>query len=101
MASHVVPTRVYIGVFLSLMVLTAITVAAAFVNLGTLNNVVALAIACSKAALVILFFMHVRYSDHLVKLSVLVAVLFLVILLVFTILDPLTRDWVRPLHYIS
>lgn len=101
MSSHVVPTRVYIAVFLSLMVLTGITVAVAFVNLGPLNNVVALGIACTKAALVILYFMHVRYSDSLVKLSVVIAIVFLAILLGFTLVDPLTRDWVRPIQYIS
>lgn len=101
MASHVVPTRVYLAVFFSLMVLTVITVTVAFVNLGPLNNVVALAIACTKAGLVILYFMHVRYSDSLVKLSVLIAIVFLAILLGFTLADPLTREWVRPIQYIS
>ncbi|MCX8072132.1 MAG: cytochrome C oxidase subunit IV family protein [Candidatus Binatia bacterium] len=100
MASHVVPTRVYFAIFLALMVLTAITVAVAYVDLGIFNNVVALGIACTKASLVILYFMHVRYSDHLVKLSVLIGILFLAILFGFTLADPLTRDWIRPMQYL-
>lgn len=100
MASHVVPVRVYFTIFLALMVLTAITVAVAFVDLGVFNNVVALGIACTKAALVTLYFMHVRYSDHLVKLSVFIGILFLAILFGFTLADPLTRSWVRPIHYL-
>lgn len=100
MASHVVPVRVYFAVFLALMALTAATVAVAFVDLGALNNVVALGIACTKASLVVLYFMHVRYSDQLVKLSILVGILFLAILFGFTLADPLTRSWVRPIHYL-
>jgi cytochrome c oxidase subunit 4 len=100
MSSHVVPTRVYFAIFLALMVLTAMTVAVAYVDLGVFNNVVALAIACTKAALVVLYFMHVRYSDHLVKLSILIGILFLMILFGFTLADPLTRQWVRPIQYI-
>lgn len=100
MASHVVPTRVYFLIFLALMVLTAITVAVAYVDLGFLNNVVALGIACTKASLVILYFMHVRYSDHLVKLSILIGILFLAILFGFTLSDPLTRQWIRPVEYL-
>ena len=60
MSEHIVPPKVYVGIFLSLMVLTAATVAAAYVNLGALNIVVALAIATVKATLVVLYFMHAR-----------------------------------------
>ena len=94
---HVVSLKVYFAVFTALMVLTALTVMAAFVDLGAINNVVALAIACTKASLVILFFMHVRYSDRLIQLSVATGLLFVLILMAFTLADPLTRAWVRPL----
>ncbi len=93
---HVVPLKIYFTVFFSLMVLTALTVMAAFVDLGAVNNIVALAIACTKASLVILFFMHVRYSDRLVQLSVVTGLLFVLILMAFTLADPMTRAWVRP-----
>ena len=67
-SGHVVPLWKYIAVFVSLLGLTGATVAAAFVNLGALGNVVALSIAVLKAALVVLYFMHVRYSSRLIPL---------------------------------
>jgi caa(3)-type oxidase subunit IV len=73
MSGHVSPKSVYYSIFGALMVLTVITVAAAFVNLGSLNFPVALAIAIIKATLVVLFFMHVKYSSRLTKLVVLPA----------------------------
>ncbi|MFN7941923.1 MAG: cytochrome C oxidase subunit IV family protein [Thermoanaerobaculia bacterium] len=92
-APHVVPVRVYLAVFTALMVFTAITVAAAFVNLGVFNNVVMLTIAITKATLVVLFFMHVRYSTRLIPLVVGSGVLFLVVLFALTIQDYMTRGW--------
>ncbi len=68
MSGHVSPKTTYYAIFGALMVLTAITVSIAFINLGPLNFPVALAIAILKATLVILFFMHVKYSSHLTKL---------------------------------
>ena len=75
------------------MVLTAITVTAAFINLGALNFPVALGIAIVKATLVVLFFMHVKYSSKLVKLVVGVAFFFLGIMLTLTMSDYLSRGW--------
>ena len=66
---HIVPVRVYLTVFALLLALTALTTGAAFVDLGAFNNVVALAIAACKATLVVLFFMHVRYSTRLIGLA--------------------------------
>lgn len=93
MSVHVVPLRIYFVIFASLMALTAITVAAAYVDLGPLNTVVALVIAVSKATLVILYFMHVRYSPSLTKLVVAGSFLWLLFLLVITMTDYLTRGW--------
>ena len=93
MSSHVVPLRVYFAVFGALMVLTAVTVAVAFLDLGALNNVVALGIAGAKATLVVLYFMHVRYGSRLIPILVGTSVLFLMILLAFTLADYLTRGW--------
>jgi cytochrome c oxidase subunit IV len=70
---------------------TALTVFAAFVNLGSLNFPVALAIAVIKATLVILFFMHVKYSSHLTKLVVVTSLFFLFILLGESFMDYATR----------
>jgi cytochrome c oxidase subunit 4 len=76
------------------MVFTAITVGIAFINLGVLNDVMALSIAVTKATLVVLYFMHVRYSSKLTLVFVLTSVLFLLILFAFIMSDFLTRGFV-------
>jgi cytochrome c oxidase subunit IV len=91
-SEHIVPPKVYIGIFLSLMVLTAATVAAAYVNLGAFNIVVALAIATLKATLVVLYFMHARYSPKRTQLVIICAVFWLAIMLALTLSDYSTRD---------
>ena len=93
MSSHVVPTRVYYLIFAILMVCTALTVGIAFVDLGPLNIVAALAIAVFKATLVVLFFMHVKYSTRLTWAVVVGSVFWLAILIVLTMGDYLTRPW--------
>jgi cytochrome c oxidase subunit 4 len=93
MASHIVPVRTYYLIFLTLMVCTAITIAVAFVDLGRLNAVVAMAIAVLKATLVVLFFMHVKYSTKLTWAVVIGSVFWLGILIVMTAGDYLTRRW--------
>lgn len=90
---HVVPVKIYVAVFLTLMVLTAITVAVAFVDLGGLNNVVMLGIAVAKATLVVLFFMHVKYGTRLVPLVAAGGFFWLLILFGFTLSDYLSRGW--------
>ena len=82
MSGHVSPKSTYYAIFGALMVLTAVTVAVAFVHLGALNFPVALAIAITKATLVILFFMHVKYSSRLVQLIVACAFVWLSIMIV-------------------
>ena len=93
MSGHISPKSTYYTIFGALMVLTVVTVAAAFVNLGSLNFPVALAIAITKATLVVLFFMHVKYSSRLTKMVVGMAVFFLGILLLLTMTDYLSRGW--------
>ena len=93
MSEHVVPKRVYYLIFVALMVGTAITVGVAFVDLGPLNAVAALAIAVAKATLVVLYFMHVRYSTRLTWAVVAGSVFWLGILLALTFSDYLTRAW--------
>ena len=92
MSEHIVPPKIYVGIFLSLMVLTAATVAAAYVNLGPFNIVIALAIASLKATLVVLFFMHARYSPGRTQLVIICAVFWLAIMLALTLSDYVTRD---------
>ena len=92
-AHHVSSLAMYFGVFLALMVLTAITVWVSTVDLGALNVPVAMAIAILKAVLVILFFMHVLHSSRLTWVIVLGAGMFLAVLFVLTFSDYLTRHW--------
>jgi cytochrome c oxidase subunit 4 len=81
----------YYTIFGLLMVLTAVTVFAAFTNLGILNFPVAISIAITKATLVVLFFMHAKYSSRLTQLFVGMSFFFLLILLTLTMTDYLSR----------
>jgi cytochrome c oxidase subunit 4 len=93
MSAHVVPKKLYFVIFGSLLAMTALTTAMAYVDLGPWNTVVALAIACCKATLVILFFMHWRWSTRLVRVVILSALLWLAILISLTTTDFFSRDW--------
>ena len=86
-AGHVSPISLYVTIFLALMVLTALTVGAAFVNLGQFNFLVAMVIAGFKASLVIWYFMHVKYQSQLTKLTVATGLFFLAILLGMMLID--------------
>jgi cytochrome c oxidase subunit 4 len=88
---HVVPVRVYLAVFAVLLVLTAVTTAVAYADLGRLNVVIMLTIAMVKAALVVLYFMHVRWSDRLTWLVVGGAVTWLLLLVVLVTGDLVIR----------
>jgi len=92
-AHHVIPVHVYLTVFAALCVLTVVTVAAAQFDFGVLNNLVAVGIAISKATLVILYFMHARYSGRLTALVIATSAAFLVILLFLTLTDYVSRPW--------
>ena len=96
MSGHVSPIKLYIGIFLTLMVLTAVTIMAAFINLGQWNKFVALGIASFKATLVVLYFMHVKYASRMTKLIVVTGFFFLAILLAETMVDYSSRTWVNP-----
>ena len=91
MAGHISPKSTYYAIFAALMVGTAVTVAVAFVNLGAFNFPVAIGIAITKATLVILFFMHVKYSSRLTKLVVVTSLFFLALLIGETFMDYATR----------
>ena len=88
----------YFAVFAALLVLTAITTAVAFVDLGPWNTVVALGIAFLKATLVALFFMHVKYSPRLTQVVVAGGIFWLAILIVLTLSDFMTRGWLPVLQ---
>ena len=90
---HVHPKKFYAFTFLSLIALTAITTGVAFIDLGSLNTVVALAIAVFKATLVVLFFMHLKEQAGLTRIVIVVAVLWLAVLIGITASDVFTRHW--------
>jgi cytochrome c oxidase subunit 4 len=89
--SHISPKRTYYTIFALLMGLTVVTVFAAFTHLGVFNFPVAIGIAITKATLVILFFMHAKYSSRLTKLFVGMSFFFLLILFSLTLTDYLSR----------
>jgi cytochrome c oxidase subunit 4 len=93
MSTHIIPTRVYYTIFAILLVCTGLTVWIAFLDLGPLNTIAALGIAVFKAALVVLFFMHVKYSTRLTWAVVLGSVFWFGILITLTMSDYLTRAW--------
>jgi cytochrome c oxidase subunit 4 len=90
---HIVPVKIYVVIFLALACLTVLTTAVAFVDLGPFNNVVMLAISLLKTSLVVLFFMHVKYSTRLVPLIAVGAVVWLLIMFGITMSDYMTRGW--------
>lgn len=92
--SNVVATRTYINTCIALMLLLALTLGAAYVDLGALNFTVAMAISVGKALLIILVFMHVRHSSPVVKLAAGAGFVWLLILFVLTMSDYITRNWV-------
>lgn len=94
-AAHVAPKSMYYMVFMALVVGTILTVLAAKVDMGPLNNIVMLAIACTKATLVILFFMHVRWSSRLTWVVAMTGFFWLLILFFMGMSDYLTRGWVH------
>lgn len=90
---HVVPLKIYYAIFAILMVLTGVTVGVAYVDLGPINTVAALAIAGFKAMIVALFFMHVKYSTRLIMLTVIAGLYWMGIIFALTLSDYLTRGW--------
>ena len=91
--AHIAPASMYFAVFGALIVGTVLTVVAAKVDMGALNNVVMLLIACTKATLVILYFMHVRWSSRLTWVVAMSG--FFWLLLLFSVVgDYMSRGWV-------
>ena len=91
MSEHIASPKMYVGIFTALMICTGATVWAAYINLGQLNIVITLAIASLKATLVVLFFMHAKYSPGRTKLVIFCAVFWLGIMLALTLSDYETR----------
>jgi cytochrome c oxidase subunit 4 len=96
MTAHEPTLRSYFTVYALLLAGLAATIAVAYVPLGAMNLPVALAIAFAKASLVVLVFMHVRYSPKLTWIAVFAGLVWLAILLTLTVADYATRDWLAP-----
>ena len=92
---HVAPVSLYLMVFAALMVGTVLTWYVARFDLGPLNNIVMLAIACTKALLVILFFMHVRWGTRLTWVVAGSGFFWLLILFTLTMSDYMSRGWIQ------
>ncbi|HEY1810486.1 MAG TPA: cytochrome C oxidase subunit IV family protein [Acidobacteriaceae bacterium] len=94
-SEHIVSPKVYLIVGTCLLILTGSTAAISYVDLGVFNAVVALAIACLKGSLVVLFFMHIKYSSKLTKLTVTAGFFTFLVLLTMTMTDYISRAWGR------
>lgn len=90
---HIAPVKMYVAIFLALMIGTIITVAAAYVDMGFLNTAVALGIAVAKATLVVLFFMHVRWASRLTWVVIISSLFWLMLMFAIGMTDYLSRGW--------
>jgi cytochrome c oxidase subunit 4 len=92
MSEHILSSKLYYAIWIMLLVLTVVTALVARVDLGPFNTIVALVIATFKALLVVLFFMHVKYtSEKLTKMVIVAAVFWLLLLLALSMADYTTR----------
>ena len=95
MSEHIMSSKFYYTIWITLLCLTVITAAVSFVDLGPFNTIVALVIATFKALLVVLFFMHVKYtSEKLTKIVIVSAIFWLLLLLALSMADYTTRLWI-------
>ena len=92
-SEHISSLGSSVAIWLALLAGTGITVAAAFINLGPFNTIVALTIATIKATLVVLFFMHGKYSSKRTQMVIICSVFWLAIMLFMTMSDYLSRPW--------
>jgi cytochrome c oxidase subunit 4 len=92
---HIVSPGIYVVILCALLVGTAATVGVSYVDLGIWNPIIALAIATTKAMLVVLFFMHVKYSTRLTKLTVAAGIFLFLVLISMTMADYISRAWGR------
>lgn len=90
---HIVTPMTYVFVYVALIIGTILTVIAADIDMGVFNPIIALGIACTKACVVILFFMHVKYQSRLVKLTVSAGFFTFIVLITMTLTDYMSRAW--------
>jgi cytochrome c oxidase subunit 4 len=90
---HIVSPLEYTFVYVTLLIGTILTVVAANFDMGVMNPVIALGIACFKAVVVILFFMHVKYQSNLIKMTVGAGFFTFLVLITMTLCDYMSRAW--------
>ena len=95
---HVLPMKVYIGVWLGLLFLTVVTVAVSYVDVGPLNIVLAMLVAAIKGSLVCAYFMHLKYDDRFNTTILISAFGFLALLFVYTLADLQRRGEIDPIE---
>lgn len=90
---HIVTPIQYVFVYVALLIGTGLTVLAAQFDLGIFNPVLAIAIACTKATIVILFFMHAKYQTRLIKMTIGAGFFTFIVLITMTMSDYISRAW--------
>ena len=90
---HIVTPKTYLSVYITLLIATGLTTGAAFIDLHEFNPILALAIACFKAVIVILFFMHVFFQSKLIKMTVAAGFFTFLVLIIMTLSDYMSRAW--------
>ena len=96
---HIVPPGTYLAIISTLLALTGVTVWASMIDLRQFNVVVALVIATTKASLVVLFFMHAKYSHRRTQLVIMAGIFWLALLLFMTLSDYISRIDYRGVRY--
>jgi cytochrome c oxidase subunit IV len=96
MSNHIVPPKIYLRVWIALLLLLVLTWGVSNVDLGAFSILVAMAIAVVKMVLVLMFFMHVRYSSRMVRVFAGAGFVWLLIMITLTLSDYTTRGAVRP-----
>jgi cytochrome c oxidase subunit 4 len=94
MNEKIVPIKLYLKNWAALLLLLLLTVGAAYINLGAFNTVIALTIAVIKAFLIVLIFMHIKWSEKLLHLAAVAGILWLGIMIALVLGDYLTRTWI-------
>lgn len=90
-AHHIIPAKTFLNVLIALLILTIITVAVAQFDFGAFNFVIAMGVASAKAALVMMYFMHLKYDDKTYTVLMGTSVFFLFVFFFFSQLDIVTR----------
>jgi len=90
---HIVTPLQYTFVFVTLLFFTGVTVGAAYIDLKWANPVIALGIACFKAVIVILFFMHAAYQSRLIRMTIASGFFMFLVLIAMTMTDYISRAW--------